>query len=96
LHEYGKLGGVIPIYRSGDIEDEDMEAAVTKIIKAYDDNIVAGNFGNAFHSYIDFIHVKSGTEIIRKGNIEEVGCDATEEAIADQFVLIALGLVESE
>jgi uncharacterized protein YlzI (FlbEa/FlbD family) len=89
---YGTLPNTtIKIYK-GDatVTDEQMTDAVAKIQGT-------GNLGDdslftAFKDIIDSIRVTTGTEVIRKENIVDVGCDATDGEIGTQFVLIALGV----
>jgi len=92
LQVYGKLGNVIPIYRSGNVDD--MTTAVAKIIKTYEDNIVFGELVDDFNERVDNIHVKLGSEILLKGKTVEVGCDATESDIGTYFVMICWDMIE--
>jgi hypothetical protein len=78
LHEYGKLGGVIPIYKSGTVAD--MDAAVTKIQTVYNDPMIAAVIGQ-LASKVDAVYVIPGSSTNKNDRILEIGCDATQPSI---------------
>jgi uncharacterized repeat protein (TIGR02543 family) len=91
---YGVLPNTtIKIYKgNASITDVQMATAVTKITTVYTNNIVATGMVDDFQGYVSFIHVVPGTETVRKGNVVEVGFDATEMDIGTQFLMIGMGM----
>jgi len=89
LQEYGKLGGVIPIYRKGNVADGSVNATATKVQSMYVDPTLATVLGQLIGK-VDAIYVISGHSADKNGKILEIGCDAVDSDIVTLLVNTAV------
>jgi len=89
LQEYGKLGDVIPIYRKGNVTDEQATTIATLVQDIYIDPTCATVLGQLIGK-IDAIHVISGSSTNKNGRVLEIGCNASTPDIVTLLVTTAV------
>ena len=95
LKVYGKLGDVIPIYRKGNVTDEQMTAAVETIQAAGADALNNDFLVSEFQGIVNSIYVTSGVMVERDDKVVIIGCDATKSDIGGKILLIAIGVADA-
>jgi hypothetical protein len=91
LHEYGKLGGVIPIYKMANITDTQASGATTAFISAYTGDFLSQDEKTSVNNTLTEIHIISNKNYTWDGHILGIKFDAGGDAFLGVLSMIADG-----
>ena len=82
----------IPIWQEIGVTDPQMNAVLEYLSTIYQNTAWINNNKTNFEVYVDEIHVHSGNQLTKNGNVLMIGCNATQQNINIFMTDISNGL----